>query len=144
MKRTAVIIAVVITMIWAATCTTFGASPAFSYKQAKTSGGYVTKFYEHGKYAGKVKTVKPLDVKVVKSDRLTAGTLTSRRNNCIVVEVIKGKCLNKRGDGKTTRGDYISYGRVKGHKKGAKYTTYAVYGNNNSIDDVVVRIDSRR
>lgn len=83
-------------------------------------------------------------IKVVRSEKLTARCLEHRQNKYIVVEVVKGKCLNNKGDGKTSDGYYISYKRVKGHKRGAKYTTYCVYANNNYVDDVAFRIDVKR
>ena len=54
---------------------------------------------------------------------------------------LSGTCLNARGDGKTTSGHYISYAKVKGHAKGKRYTTWLVYGNDNSIDNVAMRFD---
>lgn len=83
-------------------------------------------------------------VKVVPSEKLTARCLKHRQNKYIVVEVTKGKCLNSKGDGKTSDGYYISYRKVKGHKRGVRYTTYCVYGNNNAVDDVVFRFDVKR
>ena len=83
-------------------------------------------------------------VKVVQSDKLTARCLEHRKDKYIVVEVIKGKCLDRKGNGRTSDGYYISYKRVKGHKRGVKYTTYCVYANNNYIDDVLFRFDVRR
>ena len=83
-------------------------------------------------------------IKVVRSEKLTARCLEHRKNKYIVVEIVDGKCLNKKGDGRASDGYYISYRRVKGHKRGVKYRTYCVYANNNYIDDVAFRIDVKR
>ena len=83
-------------------------------------------------------------IKVVRSERLTARCLEHRQNKYIVVEVIRGKCIDNKGNGKTSDGYYISYKRVKGHRRGAKYTTYCIYANNNEVDDVALRFDVKR
>lgn len=140
MKKAIAIMVIVSVLIGASAITSYGASDGFSYKASKS----ITRFYYKGKCVGKIKTSKRLNVKIVKSEKLTANTLEHRKNNYVVVEVIKGKCLNGKGDGKTANGDYISYSRVKGHKRGIKYTTYCVYANNNSIDDVAFRFDVKR
>lgn len=143
MKKLLTIIILVPFIIGAFTGNTYGASE-FTHKTTKMGKAYTTRFYLHGDYVGKVKTGKRLKVKVVKSEKLTARTLTSRKGKCILVEVVEGKCINSKGDGKTSDGYYISYSRVKGHKRGAKYTTFCVYGDNNYEDDVVIRADIRR
>ena len=103
-----------------------------------------TAFYQSGHYVGKVKTARRVPVKFIKSGKLTTKQLTHRRNKYIIVEVINGKCIDSKGNGKTSAGYYISYKGVKGHKKGAKYTTYLIYANNNSIDDIAIRIDIKK
>ena len=143
MKRVMTVMIAAALIIAAAACTSFGASDGFRYKTKKTGKCYITRFYDHKKCVGKIKTSKRLEVCVIESSALTEPMLTARRNKCIIVEIIRGKCVDKTGNGETADGNYISYKRVKGHKKGANYTTYAVYGNNNSIDDVRVRIDVR-
>ena len=141
MKRVITVLIMAVMMLTAITCTSYGATDGFSYKTTKTGGEYVTRFYKSGEYMGKIKTSKKLAVKVVKSEKLTAHVLEHRKGNYILVEVVKGKCIDNAGNGKTSDGYYISYKRVKGHKKGAMYTTYCVYANNNYIDDVAVRAD---
>ena len=113
-----------------------------SYKTSKAGAGYVTTIRINGKVA-KVRTAKKLKVKVVKAEKLTVGKVTRRAGKYILVEKINGKCINKRGDGRTSDGYYISYKRVKGHRKGAKYTTYLIYADNNIEDDITTRIDKR-
>lgn len=115
-----------------------------TWKTSKGKSGYVTKIYDDGKYQCKVVTKKKLSVKVVKSENLTYKKIVNRNNKYILVEKINGKCINKKGDGKTTDGYYISYKSVKNHKKGGKYTTYCIYDNNRYEDDIIARIDYRR
>ena len=140
MKKFITILVLVPFIIGAFTGVTYGAS-GVTHTTTKTGKAYITKIYVNGDFIGKVKTAKRLAVKVVKSEKLTAGTLEHRKGKYILVEVVKGKCLNAKGDGKTSDGYYISYSRVKGHKRGAKYTTYCVYADNNYIDDVAIRAD---
>lgn len=140
MKRLLAIIILAPFIIGAFTGVTYGANE-LTHKTVKTGKTYTTKFYVDGGYIGKVKTHKRLTVKVVKSEKLTARTLEHRKGKYILVEVIKGNCLNAKGDGRTSDGYYISYSRVKGHKRGAKYTTYCVYADNNYIDDIAIRAD---
>lgn len=143
MKRIIAIIVLMPFIIGAFTGVTYGASE-FTHKTTKTGKTYTTRFYLNGDYVGKVRTSKRLAVKTVKSEKLTARQLEHRKNRYILVEVIKGKCLDNAGNGKTSDGYYISYSKVKGHKRGAKYTTYCVYANNNYIDDIRIRADFRR
>lgn len=121
----------------------FGASEGFGYKTIRAGNGYVTRFYDGNKCVGKIRTNKRLAVKVIKSEKLTIRQLENRRGKYILVEVINGKCLDSRGNGKTSDGYYISYGNVNNHRKNAKYRTYCIYGNNNYIDDVIARADFR-
>lgn len=143
MKRVIAIALLVLVAISASTVMSCGASE-FTYKTSKCTKGYVTRFYNGNKCVGKVKTSKRLKVKVIESEKLTAKQLEHRKNKYILVEVVKGKCLNKKGDGRTSDGYYISYKYVKGHKRGDKYRTYCVYANNNYIDDVAFRLDVKR
>ena len=140
MKKFVAILVLMPFVIGAFTGVTYGAS-GVTHTTTKTGKAYTTKIYVNGDYIGKVKTAKKLAVKVVKSEKLTAGTLEHREGKYILVEVVKGKCLNAKGDGKTSNGYYISYKYVKGHKRGAKYTTYCVYADNNYIDDITIRAD---
>ena len=109
----------------------------------KAGNGYVTTIRINGKTA-RVKTTKRLKVKVINSKKLTTNKITRRAGKYILIEKINGKCINKRGDGRTADGYYISYKRVKGHRKGAKYTTYLIYADNAIEDDITARIDIRR
>ena len=126
-------------IIGAFTGVTYGAT-GLTHKATKAG----VKFYYGGDYVGKVKTPKKLAVKVVKSEKLTAHTLEHRKSRYVLVEVSTGKCTNDNGDGRTSDGYYISYKRVKGHKRGIRYTTYCIYANNNYIDDIAIRVDIRR
>lgn len=140
MKKFVAILLLMPFIIGAFTGVTYGAS-GITHTTTKAGKAYTTKIYVNGDYIGKVKTAKKLAVKVVKSEKMTARTLEHRKDRYILVEIVKGKCLNAKGDGKTTDGYYISYSKVKGHKRGAKYTTYCVYANNNYIDDIRIRAD---
>ena len=140
MKKFIAILVLMPFIIGAFTGVTYGAS-GVTHTTTKTGKAYTTKIYVNGDYIGKVKTSKRLAVKVVKSEKLTARTLEHRKGKYILIEVVKGKCLNAKGDGKTIDGYYISCSRVKGHKRGAKYTTYCVYADNNYIDDITIRAD---
>lgn len=144
MKRFITIVVLASVIVGASVVTSVGASNGFSYKTSKAGKGYVTRLYYGSECFGKVKTSKRLAVKVVKSEKLTAHRLEHRKDRYILVEVVKGKCLNSKGDGKTSDGYYISYSKVKGHKHGIKYTTYCVYANNNYVDDVAFRFDVKR
>lgn len=144
MRRLVTVMIIAALIVSAAACSSFGASSGFKYKTAKAGKCYTTHFYKDGKCIGKVKTGKRVKVKVVASSKLTAKCLTARKNKYIVVEKISGTCLDGKGNGITSDGGYINYGGVKGHKRGARYTTYAIYANNNSIDDVIIRIDVRK
>lgn len=154
MRRFFTIIILAAVMFTAAACTGYTASNTdtigiksvngFSYKQVKKSKKlYVTKFYDGKKLVGTIKTKRRVKVYVVSSEEIYPQFLWERKNNFIVVEVIKGKCINDEGDGETTDGYYISYKRVRGHEAGAVYTTYCIYANNNYEDDVLYRIDYR-
>lgn len=144
MRRFITILILAGLMVTATACTGYAGSDGFHYKQVKAKNGYVTKFYDGKKFVGKVKTTRRVKVYVVDSEEVYPQFLWERKNNFIVVEVIKGECINDDGDGATTDGYYISYKRVKGHEAGAKYTTYCVYANNNYEDDVQIRVDYRR
>lgn len=143
MKRAIIITLITIAIIAGNMCAGYCAD-GFSYKTVKHKGKYETRFYDGQSCIGKIRTGKRLKVKVVKSEKLTARTLEHRRDKYIIVEVVNGKCINSKGDGKTSDGYYISYKRVKGHKAGNRYKTYCVYGNNNGVDDVVIRADYRK
>lgn len=158
MKKFFTIIILAAVMVAAAGCTGYAANndgnrgyPAkvtnlysFHYKQVKKSKKfYVAEFYDGKKLVGTIKTKRRMKVYVVNSEEVYGQFLRERKNNFIVVEVIKGECVNDEGDGVTTDGYYISYKRVDGHEAGARYTTFCVYANNNYEDDVLYRIDYR-
>lgn len=115
-----------------------------TWKTKKIKSGYVTKFYDNGKLDCSVCTNKKLKVRMYREEELTESDLTGRYNKYIIVEVIDGTCINNKGDGITDTGYYISYKRLKSHKKGRKYTTYCIYDNSRYIDDVIGRFDKRR
>ena len=141
MKHRLIIFALVITVMITSTCGAFAASSP-TYQTRKTGKVYTTTVYAlNGKAYGTIKTSRRVKVCVVESKKLTSWRLTHRKNNYIIVEKITGTCLNAKGDGRTTDGYYISYSKVKGHAKGKHYTTWLVYGNNNSIDGVAMRFD---
>ena len=142
MKKIIIGIMAVALVIFSAT-SSFASSDGFTWHTVKRGHGYVTKFYDHGKCKCRVYTSKKLKVKVVDSGKLTERRIIKRQNKYILVERIKGSCLNDKGDGRTADGYYISYSRVKGHKAGRKYTTYAVYDNTKYSDDVIERFDYR-
>jgi len=146
MKRKIMIVVMAMVVMIASTCGCYasGKYDGMSWKISKTKGGYITKFYDNGKYNCKVFTKKKLKVKVIKEENVNYNLLVSRENNFILVEKIKGKCINKKGDGRDSLGYYISYKGVKGHKKGGKYTTYCVYDNNQYEDDIIGRMDYKR
>ena len=114
-----------------------------TYKTTRSGKGFVTTFYDNGKCC-KVYTAKRLKVRIIDSSKLTERRIINRHNKYILVERIKGTCINSKGDGKTTAGYYISYKGVAGHKAGRKYTTYAIYDNTKYSDDVIERFDLRR
>lgn len=147
MKKVNTIITIIIMLAIMAGCsisTNAASTGGISYKTSKAGTGYVTRIYKSGKCIGKVKTAKRLKVKVISSEKLTAKQITNRKNRYILVEKMNGTCINTRGDGRTSDGYYISYKSVKCHKKGAKYTTYLVYGNSSAEDDITYRADYRR
>lgn len=128
-------------MIFATSAVGVSADSGLTHKTTKASKGYVTRFYNGSKCVGKVRTAKRLKVKVVNEKKVTAKTLNSRRGRYILVEKINGKCINKKGDGRTSAGYYIRY---KNADKGDKFTTYAVYGDSKYIDDISIRVDIER
>ena len=139
MKKLLAVIILAPFIIGAFTGVTYGAT-GFTHSTVKTGKTYTTKFYAGGRYLGKVKTAKKVKVKVVNSGKLTAKTLEHRKNKYIVVEVIRGKCVDVKGNGRTSDGYYISYKSIE-YERGARYMTYCVYANNNYVDDIVIRAD---
>lgn len=59
-----------------------------------------------------------------------------------IVETFNGVVLDKKLNGRTNSGYYISYKRVKGAKRYDEIVTYLVYSRgNNAPDDVIARYD---
>lgn len=137
------IIALITIAVLVASTAGVNADSGITSKTRKAGNAYTTTIRVNGNVA-RVKTTKHLKVKVVKSEKLTLNKITRRAGKYILIETINGKCINKRGDGRTSDGHYISYKRVKGHRKGAKYTTYLIYADNAIEDDITTRTDVRR
>lgn len=137
-KLTTIIIMV---MIFAMSSVGVFADSGLTYRTAKANKGYVTKFYNDGHYVGKVKTAKRLVVKIVRDKNATEKVVNRRCGKYILVEKVNGKCINKRGDGRTTKGHYIKY---KNAHKGDKFTSYLVYEDSKYIDDISIRVDVKR
>ena len=117
------------------------ADSGLTWKTRKTGKFYTTTFYNGGHVAGKIKTAKKLPVKVVAEKKCTAGKVNKRRGHYILVEKISGKCIDNKGNGKTSAGYFIRYGNAC---KGDKFTTYAVYADSKYIDDITIRVDRKR
>ena len=88
------------------------------------------------------------EVKFIQFNKLTDKELCHRAGkNKIIVDITRGVCLNKNGDGKVlnTRkgyGNYISYRGLKHCRKGSMVTTYCVYEPwNNYADGIWYRYD---
>lgn len=116
-------------------------STGITWKTHKAGKGYITTIYAQGKTAGKIRTAKKLPVKVIASKKCTAGKVNARRGKYILIEKINGRCINRKGDGRTTGGNYIKYRKAR---KGDKFTTYAVYADSKYIDDIAIRVDIKR
>ena len=80
------------------------------------------------------------------TSQMTEEILTNR-NGKIIVEKIIGKVTSYKLDGKilngkVDNGNYISYERVDGAKKGDTILTYYIYNPfTNEVDDVLTRLD---
>ena len=93
-------------------------------------------------------------LKIYDTDDLTPQVMANR-NGKIIVEKIVGKVTNDKLDGEILNcnaeeggytnkdgGNYISYQRVEGAKKGDKILTYYIYSPfTNEQDDVLTRLD---
>jgi hypothetical protein len=134
--------ALVLALVIISTTGTFAASGP-TWKTRKAGKGYVTTFYAGGRVAGKIRTAKRLPVKVLESKKVTGKTLRRRAGRYILVEKINGKCINNRGDGRTSDGYYISYRGIKS-SKGEKFTTWCVYEDNTGEDTIAIRMDRVR
>lgn len=115
-----------------------------------------------GKYLDSVSQVEFYDsmiqnvnaIEIYDTSELTPQVMVNR-NGRIIVEKIIGEVTNQKLDGKILNcdtdnggytnkdgGNYISYERVDGAKKGDKIVTYFVYNPfNNEQDDVMTRLD---
>jgi len=87
-------------------------------------------------------------VKILQTDEITNKILTHRKDNYILIEVIIGKVVNNKKDGKVLNTsdkyyNYISYRGIKGVKKGDKVITITVFANNNYEDDIAIRFDKK-
>ena len=82
-------------------------------------------------------------VKLVNGNQLTEKNLIKRKNKVLYIERIVGRVVNKRLDGKTSDGYYISYKSLKGKAhKGNVVITYCVYNPyTHWIDDIDERYD---
>lgn len=87
-------------------------------------------------------------IKILQTDKVTNKVLTNRKDKYIVIEIIVGKVINNKKDGKIlntkdTYYNYISYNGIKGLKKGDKVLTICVFANNNYEDDIAFRFDKK-
>lgn len=82
-------------------------------------------------------------VKIVNGNQLTEHKLIKRKNRVLYIERIVGQVVNKRLDGRTSDGYYISYKSLKGKAhKGNVVITYCVYNPyTHWIDDINERYD---
>lgn len=82
-------------------------------------------------------------VKIVNGNQLTEHKLIKRKNSVLYIERIVGQVVNKRLDGRTSDGYYISYKSLKGKAhKGNVVITYCVYNPyTHWIDDIDERYD---
>jgi len=115
------------------------------------SDNHISATYTHGKtvmlwhnrpihtYTGKYK------VRIIPTEQLTRRMLWTRtRTRTIYIEVIQGKVINRRLDGRDSNGKYISYRSLRGKvRRGSRITTYYVYNPNTRwLDDIDERYDA--
>lgn len=83
------------------------------------------------------------NVKIVPERKLTRQKLIARKDKVLYIEKIVGVVTTKNLDGRTTRGNYISYRCLKGKvKRGDWVITYCVYSPYTRwVDDVQLRFD---
>ena len=112
---------------------------------------YSTRNYENNKkaYASQttIESFETDNTKVYyvkdKKDLKKLDKALEKRNGKIIIEIINGKVINKKGDGKDSCGYYIHY-NTKEFKKGDKVQSVFVYNpNTNYIDDILYRIDTK-
>ena len=139
MRKTIIVIAIVVTAAIIIAAVT-DKKQNISWKTEPCKSGYVTHFYSNGKYNCSVTTQKKIPVCIYRNPE----DVCSRTDKYILVEKITGSCINEKGDGKDEDGNYISYHNMNFKvEKGGKYTTYLIYENDNSIDNIIGRIDYR-
>lgn len=82
-------------------------------------------------------------VKIVNGNQLTEKKLIRRKDKVLYIERIVGQVVNKRLDGRTSDGYYISYKSLKGKAhKGNLIITYCVYNPyTHWVDDIDERYD---
>ena len=128
----------------------FLVNPAYAKTIKHTTNNY-TMVISQGRYGTKIKwngkVIHWYDfngkVKFVSERKLTEKMLLNRKGKTLYIEVIKGKVINTKGDGKTEIGNYISYKRLgKKVRKGSVVVTYCVYSPyTHWTDDVDERYD---
>ena len=86
-------------------------------------------------------------VRFVNTNNLTYNMLSKRKGRVLYIEIINGKVINNKKDGRVeTRSsfNYISYRGTK-FRKGDRVRTYCVYNPFcNAEDDIQYRFDERR
>lgn len=145
--------------LYTATCLSVGFSIGFNFSDDIA----ITETRVHdGKYVDDVSQVEFYDsmiqnvnvIEIYDTSELTPQVMASRSGKIIVEKVIGrvtsdalgGEILNCNvndgGYGNKDGGNYISYERVDGVKKGDKIVTYFIYNPfNNEQDDVMTRLD---
>lgn len=142
MKRSLIIIITIIAILATSTSGAFASSKSYKWK-CKTRK-HITSVYLNGRKVCKMKTNRKLNYKIVNSTKLTRKTLTHRKNKYVLIEKVKWTPTDRYGNGKTSDGYYIAYDYDADvtFKVGKYYTSYLIYGNNNSVDDIIKRIDT--
>lgn len=112
-----------------------GYTLSVTYEKGKTMIKWNGKTYYtyRGKFA----------VRFVKEKNLTAKMLMRRKGKIIYIEILSGRVTNRKLDGKTINGGYISYRKLgRKVKKGDRVITFCVYNPNTYwIDDIADRFD---
>lgn len=105
------------------------------------TGHTVTTYWRGQQYETYNKIKKVI---LISEKKLTAKMLrTRKKKKVLIIEKITGVVLNRRMDGRTSTGNYISYRRLKGFvRPGDKVVTYCIYNPYTKwIDDIVERCD---
>lgn len=138
--------AIIIAFIFLSCCTACAAGrenkPTYKTTVTKDSK-FTTRFYVRNRLFCTIKTDNPPTVKYIKSENLTRKKLLNRKRATIIyVEILNGKVINRKGDGKTKAGYYISYKNIPGIRKGSSVKSYLVHNpNNSSFDSIEGRCD---